>query len=763
MTERVYGDLADRRHVPPDRKWRRAQRNFACAGLLVLLTSAAEARTLEQDLGRRESRLYSSTYEVPVGRTIAETALVDRLERLGYQRVSRRPERPGEFFWGFEVFRLYRREVAIGARVEPAREVALAIDRGSGRILGARRADGAVDRRRSIWIDPELLGESLDEARARRRPVRLELLPERVWRTVLAAEDHRFFEHGALDPRGVARAAVKNVLSRKVVQGGSTITQQLVKLRELTPKRTFGRKASEALRAYDLERRYSKAVILESYLNSVYFGHLSGVAVYGLGTASVAYFDRPAERLTLGQAALLAAMIQGPNRLSPVRNPERAEARRRWVLGRMRELGWADRRQVATALAAPPTIRHRRLAAVVDRRLLAGIREEVKAEVPGRLDRQLGVVVRTAIDPYLQQLAEAAVSAGLEELAGGSRRGRLAAALVAVDARSGGIVAYVSGPPGRRGDEYDRARLARRQPGSTLKPLVLLEAFAACGSRRPLYPSRRVSDRSLSLELPSGTWRPRNPDGRFRAEVELRQALVDSLNLPFVRVGRWCGLEPTARRLRAVGLGVPSPPPPSFLLGAIEQSPLEMVGAYTPLASGGWYSRPGLVRRVETPGGRRLAWRDGDRRLVADPASAYLVRELLRDAVAAGSANAAAIPGLDVYGKTGTSSGERDAWFVGGAGDLLAVVWVGLDDGAPLGRSGAAAALPIWRRFMKRAALTLPAGSRPRPRGVVERWIDDESGRIFRQERAGARRELFRKGTVPARWGRPGRVEPPIE
>jgi membrane peptidoglycan carboxypeptidase len=374
------------------------------------------------------------------------------------------------------------------------------------------------------------------------------------------------------------------------------------------------------------------------------------------------------------------------------------------------------------------------------------------------------VVVETTLDAELQRRAERAVEAGVERLRRDDRRlrdGPLAAALVALDAETGAVLAYVGGPPGDPKDRFDRARMAERQPGSTVKPLVLLEAFDRCGGRRPLTPATRVADQALTLDLPSGPWRPANPDRSFRGVVTVRQAVVESLNVPFARVAGHCGFEAVAERLRAAGLALPDEPPPAFVLGAVETTPLRLAEAYTVFATPGRALRPYPVSRVERPAGSALASGGPAARRVVDPASAYLVRDLLREAIEEGVASAGAVRGVAAVGKTGTSSDARDAWFAGDVGSVVAVVWVGLDDGSALRRTGAAAAAPIWREFMALAAALRPPRAVEAPAGVIAAFVDPATGRRVRPGHPRAEAELFRRGAEPPRrrfW----RSDPPL-
>ncbi len=736
---------------------------------LASTTSVAGAG-LDQQLGRNEVRVYSAPFVIEPGVTVADARLVQRLERRGYRRVSTRPGAPGEFFWGHDVFWVFRREHRMAGKRYRAALLGLDLRRDDGRIVGWREpSDPRKLRRAGPWIEPVVLAESLDQPRAARIPVSLEDLPEHVWRSVLAAEDARFFDHVGVDGRSLARALLSNIKAGKVVQGGSTITQQLIKNRDLSPKRSATRKMSEAARAVALEAEYDKQEILEAYLNSIYFGHVNGVALYGVAAASRAFFSKPCEALDPGESAMLAAIIQGPNRLSPVRNPEGVLERQQWVLGRLAELGWAQPASVEEQYRrGMPRLKIDEPAAVGPTHLLSWLGEEVARKAGKRAERGRGFVVETTLDPVLQELSEQAVDSGLRRLRRSHSRlddGQLAAGLISIDVDTGEILAYVGGDPSRRGDRFDRLRQARRQPGSTIKPLLLLEAFADCGSRDPLYPARRVSNRPLRVDLASGPWEPENPGRNFSGPVAVRQATVESLNVPFVRVARWCGFDETAGRLRRAGLELPDDAPPAFALGAVETTPLRLAEAYTVIAGSGRRMRPTSIRRVSRPSGRKLFQGERSRRRVVDPATAYLVRDILRDAAERGTARGATLEGFSVFGKTGTSSDSKDAWFVGGTRDLLTVVWVGRDDGSRLGVGGAQAAVPIWKAFMAEAAPTRPARPAQRPRDVSERWIHDLTGLLVRERRRDSHPDLFRRGAEPPRRRLLARDEPirPIE
>lgn len=716
---------------------------------LVPCAAAADEPRLVEEVGRREFRIFSDGLPLTEGGDINQMRLNERLERLDYRRVKKKPTQPGTYFWGTQTFWIYQREHIHRGRPIQARLFGLKL---SNNVITGAVDDGekniAVDKRGRLWLEPELLAESLDGDRAKRIPFALADMPEQVWRPLLAAEDARFFDHHGIDARALGRSLWANIKAGKVVQGGSTITQQLIKNRDLTPKKTLGRKASEAVRALKLEAQYSKEEILEAYINFVYLGHIDGLAIYGYATAADAFFGKALKNLNLAECATLAAMVQGPNRLAPHRHPDRVKKRRDWVLDRMLELKWADAGAVARAKQQPVTTKLRERPPIGMSRFLGWVEEILGDQHKKRSKRQRGFVVYTSLDPLLQEAAEHAVARQ-------TRKG-LDTALVALDAETGGVLAYVGADPNNRSDDFDRARLGSRQPGSTLKPFILLEAFSRGFGDDAVTPASRIADEALAIDIDGKSWQPHNNDRRFHGTVSVRQALRESYNVPFVRLGRAVGYDRVADRFEDAGFKVPRPIPPSFLLGSIETSPLSLAEAYTVFANGGVRLEAKPIWQTEKPNGGRLKRyrRETDR--VANQAGAYMVRELLADVVANGTGKGGRLKGIRAYGKTGTSSNQRDAWFAGFAGSVVCVVWVGNREGGNIAVSGGNQAAKLWRTFMQEAAPARPPKDVKKPMNVVQAWIDPKTGHSVKQGKRGAYEEHFRRGTVPnrKRWWR---------
>lgn len=574
----------------------------------------------------------------------------------------------------------------------------------------------------------------------RRIPVRLDVVPAPLIHAVLAIEDQRFYRHHGLDVRRIGGAFLANLRAGGIVQGGSTLTQQLARSLYLDGSRTPLRKLREAAIALVLERRYAKSAILEAYLNEVYLGQSGGQPVHGVGAAARVFFGKPIERLTLAESALLAGMIQAPNRYAPTRNPELARDRRALVLDEMVEQNRIPRALAARARRAPLP-RPAGFAALEGRWL----RDYAMDLVPRRLPRR-GIAVYTTLDARLQQAAERAVQGGL----GRWGPSGVEAALVALDPRTGDLLALVGGRD-YRSSQFNRAIEARRQPGSAFKPIVALTALAPAGAESPAYTlASTVDDAPLTVATARGPWTPANYDGRYHGPVTLREALERSLNVPFARIGLALGPERIAATARQLGITSPLRAVPSLALGSSEVTLLELTRAYGVLAANGRRAETrvilGTARVGELP-----AVPDPVLTRVADPAVTFLVTSALQGVVTRGTGSAlnssGRYPGL--AGKTGTSNDWRDAWFLAYSPDLVVGVWVGYDDGRSLHLTGASAALPIAAAFLAEAAAAGPWGDFEVPDGITEGYVlagDGWAGEC-------GQREYFLAGTEPRAAG----------
>ena len=602
-------------------------------------------------------------------------------------------------------------------------------------------------------LEGEVLTGGADQPGEDYRPIKLAETSKILIDAVIAIEDHRFFDHGALDLRSLARAVWVNARAGKVTEGGSTITQQLIKNRLLTPDRTMARKLREVWLATLVEWRYSKSQILEAYLNEIYLGQRGSLAIRGVGAASRAYFAKEAHQLTPGEAALLAGMVRAPNTYSPVLNPERARQRRDVVLGRMRDLKTLDAAAYERARKEPV----RALARPRPGQPAPYFTDHARQEVEERFG--VGTRVVTTIDLTLQRFAENAVAGGLDRLESryaklrrSDPRDRLQAALIALDPATGEIRAYVGGRD-YQVSQFDRVTLARRQPGSAFKPFVYLAAIRPREGALPFTAATMVEDAPITVDVNGKPWSPRNYEDRYEGRVSVRRALEQSLNGATVRIAQVVGAPAIAETAKAFGLFQKAAPIPSLALGTLEVTPIDLATAYIPFAGGGL--RPGAIRSV-----RAVYQADGSPSAVADdaapsavitPAEAYLMTSLLQGVIRSGTGSAAQslAASSEVAGKTGTTNEGRDAWFVGYSSRLVVAVWVGFDDAAPHGLSGAAAALPIWTQFMKQALDAYPAPAFAVPEGITTANIDTSNGRLAGESCPHTAREIFLAGTEP--------------
>ncbi|WP_448383807.1 transglycosylase domain-containing protein, partial [Desulfosoma sp.] len=581
-----------------------------------------------------------------------------------------------------------------------------------------------------VEVEPVVLARLFGENRETRILINLEDVPDHLTKAVVAIEDRRFFEHRGIDGWGIARALWADLMAGRIVQGGSTITQQLVKNYFLEPERTLKRKLLEAAMAVVLEARYSKEDILEMYLNEIYLGQWRSMAIHGIGEAARFYFGRNVEDLSLGESAVLAGMIQAPNRYSPYKNPDLCRERRNVVLQRMRDLQFITAQAYEKALSEPIRTAPRPMAGTMAPYYVDLVRAQLEALYSKETLASEGLVIYTAYHPEIAWEAEKAVKEGLAELEARNPRLRaeeptevLQAALVVVHPKTGALTALVGGRDYAL-STFNRALQAHRQPGSAFKPFVYLSALDR------LTPLSRIDDVPKVYKADGSVWTPRNYDGHYRGTVTVREALTYSLNAATVNMAAQIGFESVVETARRLGFRSRLDPFPSLALGAFEVTPLEMAGAYAALANEG--QRPELmtIRKVVTPKGTVLEQRHMEMTTVTTPAKAFLITHMLQNVVEEGTARGLSSLGITFpcAGKTGTTSDYRDSWFVGYTSDLLALVWVGFDDNRSTGLSGATGALRLWARFMKNIRPWIAPQPFAVPPGVVERRVCAESG-----------------------------------
>ena len=534
-------------------------------------------------------------------------------------------------------------------------------------------------------------------------PADLDALPDYVPAAFIAIEDRRFWWHPGFDPIGMSRAMMTNLRAGRVVQGGSTLTQQLAKNLFLTPDQNLRRKAQELILAVWLELKFSKKEILALYLNRVYFG----AGAYGIEAASQRYFDKSAKELTVGEAALLAGLLKAPSRYSPVSESDRAAGRATVVLDQMVETGVITPEQRAQAVLEPVRV-SRTLASQHAQYFIDWLDKQIRGMV-GEPTEDL--VVETTLDLTLQTAAERSVNRILTR---DRSKGVEQAALVAMD--GDGRVRAMIGGASYADSQFNRAVDARRQAGSAFKPFVYLAATEA-----GYTPETPVIDQPVQI----GNWSPRNYSGTFAGPMTLSQAVAQSTNTVAAYVADQIGRDSVARAARRLGISSRVGTEPAMALGAVEVSPLDMATAYDAFANGGRRVEAAGIERIRTPRGRIIYQRGA-----SAPASQainnpplYYMNQMLRGVVAGGTARSAAVAGYDLAGKTGTTSDYKDAWFVGYTGGFVAAVWVGKDDNTAMrGVTGGGAPAAIWKGFMEAALPRLSVQTIPNGPPMPEGW-----------------------------------------
>ena len=524
--------------------------------------------------------------------------------------------------------------------------------------------------------------------------VRLIDLPPYLPKAFVAIEDRRFYEHNGVDPIGVSRAVLRDVIGGGSIEGGSTLTQQLAKNLFLTQERTLSRKIQEAILAFWLERRYSKDQILELYLNRVYFG--SGA--YGVEAAAQKYFGKSARFVTLSEAAVLAGLMKSPTKLAPNRNLAGANERAAQVITAMAEQGHITEAMAKLALANPAQVKHDKSAGSIN--YAADYVMDALDDTVGAIDED--IVVTTTINLKMQAEAERALTDELN--AKGAKFGVEQGALVALDP-NGAVKAMVGGR-NYADSQFNRAVAAKRQPGSSFKPFVYLAAL-----EKGLTPDTVREDAPISVK----GWSPENYSREYFGPVTLTKALALSLNTVAVRLGLEVGPKTVVAVAHRLGITSDLDPVPSIALGSSDVTPLEMVSAYAAFANGGLGVQPHVIARVRTANGKQLYLRrNANFGRVIDPQYVAMMNQMMQETLLTGTARKAELPGWQAAGKTGTSQDWRDAWFLGYTSYLVAGVWLGNDDSSPTKKvSGGNLPVEIWSRFMKAAHEGVPVAGLP--------------------------------------------------
>ena len=677
--------------------------------------------------GRRwavPAKVYGRSLQLSAGTLLDEARLLRELEGLGYRRVNH-PDSPGSFssYKGRFLLRSRPFQFAGGTRASEYLEVRL----NDARVRSVKQAANGRSLA-SFELEPRLIGSLYPAHSEDRVLLRRSELPEGLVQALIAVEDRHFYHHSGVDPLAILRAVWANLQASGIVQGGSTLTQQLVKNFFLSSERSLWRKFNEMLMAMILELRYSKDEILEAYANEIYLGQDGGRAIHGFGLASQFYFNRPLRELDLPKQALLVALVRGPSAYDPRRHPQRAQERRALVLRIMQEQGLISEELSRQAAAAPLGVQRARTRSSGTPAFMDLVRRQLRRDYQESDLNSEGLRIFTTLDPWLQGQAEQALSEQLQRLEEGRKPKRqgLQGALVLTEAKTGNVLALV-GDRNPRYAGFNRALDAVRPIGSLVKPAVYLSALADSSHYHLMS---QLEDEPIRLKGVNGrVWSPQNYDRVSHGQVPLQTALAKSYNQATVQLGLSLGVKRVIRTLQDLGIQRPLDPFPSLLLGAVSLSPLEVSQMYQTLAGGGNLATLKSIREVTDREGRVLSRYPSQMRQAVDPKVVFLLTHALEQVVQTGTArHLPALLGGDyrVAGKTGTTDDLRDSWFAGFDRRYVAVAWVGRDDNGTTGLSGATGAMRVWADLLRRVG---PVSiERAPPPGIQELIVDDATG-----------------------------------
>jgi penicillin-binding protein 1B len=732
-------------------------------GVLIYYWTIFSARIdnlLAGEVFTRSAGIYAAPKEVHVNESISPEQLIEYLKRAGYvEKTQQADNSRGRYALNGGTLEIEPSSASSVDGQKQFHHVRLQFARNGKSIasLADLEAGGAIQQ---TWIEPELISSVTGTQREKRKVIGFSDLPPNLVKAITVTEDRSFFDHYGVNIRGIIRAFVRRYdtdpNSPLARQGGSSITQQLVKNLLLSPEKTPQRKVSEAYMSIILETRLSKEKIFELYCNQIYMGQQAGFSINGMGEAASAYFNKDVTNLSLPESATLAGLIRSPNRYNPYKNIDTATSRRNQVLDSMAETGAISQDEANVAKATPLKVAPLRgRIDVSDAPYFADyVQNQLGDMIAGAGTEHLRVY--TTIDMDLQRAAYAALTKQLGELDKVEQKrfapGTLQAALVAMNAKTGEIVAMVGGRDYSK-SQLNRAADAMRQPGSVFKPFVYATALNTAYDPIPrvITPATTYMDEPKTFTFDNQEYSPGNfGDTYSHAPVTLRDGLVHSLNVVTVEVA----MEVTIGRVMSLAAkaGLPKPPRsyPAMALGTSEATPLQIASAYTAFANLGSRSTPIAVNRITTGEGVTLAAPSTQRNEVLKPEVAYVMTSFMKDVVNRGTAAPVRSRGLKgvLAGKTGTS---RDGWFAGYTPNLVCAVWVGFDDGSQLGLTGANSALPIWSDFMSVALAEHPdwGGDWEKPAGVQEVEINSKTGEVATPEDVDKRVEFFITGTGP--------------
>lgn len=694
------------------------------------------------------ARVFARPLEMYEGKLLYADHLEEELKLLLYRQVDE-PRETGEYFRSGNNFVINTRGFRFAEDKEPARSIKVSISK--GKISSLKYAD-EKEPLELMRLDPVPIGNFYPRQNEDRILITLKDVPKTLVGALIAVEDKKFYEHQGINPMAIGRAFLANLKAGHTVQGGSTLTQQLVKNFYLTNERSWDRKIKEALMSFLLDLRYGKNEILTAYMNEIHLGQDGDRAIHGFGLAAQFYFNRPLHELKVDQIALLVGMAKGAGYYNPRIHPDRALERRNLVLQVMRSENMLSEEEYAEAVERELGVsEHRPSGTSPFPAYLDLVRQQLQRDYKEEDVRSQGLMIFTAMDPIVQLTAEKILINRVERLERANRikKGKLNGAMVISSVQGGEVMALVGGRDVRYAG-YNRALTARRQIGSLVKPAIYL---AALENTRKYTLAKRINDGPVTVKLGSGKyWQPRNYDHRSLGGVTLLKAITHSRNTPAVRVGVDLGIDKVVNTLHDLGVGVEIPPYPSILLGALEMAPIDVQQMYQTLAARGSYSPLKAIRHVMDMQGKVLTSYQLTVKQVASTEAADLLNYALHRVTREGTAKelASTLPDWKrVAGKTGTTNDKKDSWFAGFSGEHVVTVWVGRDDNKPTNMTGGTGALKVWSdlfRVLPTKALEVGKSSR-----LVWINVDQYSGLRYNPACGKSIKLPFIKGSQPGK------------
>ncbi len=707
------------------------------------------------------SRIYSAPTVVYPGQNLKALGFFQRLARLNYHRVKPGTiQTRGEYSYDEQTGNL---DIFLHAFSYPYRNFngeLVRLSLGPDLTIESIKDLGTHRTLRTTELEPELLGGIFQGNWKQRRIVRLSQVPPAFIDAILSAEDNGFYQHGALDYPRIIKAAWVDLTHGHIVEGASTLTQQLMKNFFLTSRRTFSRKIKEALMAIIAQRLYSKDEILDLYVNDIYLGQRGQEGIYGIWEASQYYFSREPRSLTIAEMATIAGMIAAPNYFNPLRHPKHATWRRNVVLHLMYRHGYIDKDAYEHAIAQPLHARETFTEGNDAPYFVEYIKNELAERYPAAVLTDQGLRIFTTLDVHTQNLARKAVRENLDDLETRyprlrrkSKKQRLEECLVAIEPQSGRILAMVGGRNFQK-SQFNRVTQSQRQPGSSFKIVTYSAAFQETlnGGPNQFLPTSFIGGGPFTWQYGNLQWSPKNYANEYYNSVTLEFALEASLNTSAARIAHAIGLDKVLAMGKKLGFSN-LPDYPSIVLGSTPESPMAMARAYAIVANNGMQVTPYGITAVVASDGHIIEGHQFKAKQVLSPQLAYMMQFMFEQVINHGTGEGARQMGFTrpAGGKTGTSNQDNDAWFSGFTPNLLTVVWTGFDQKEPLGLTGAEASLPAWTMFMKGATASMPAVNFTIPSGLVQEKVDPLLGCKAPANYPGAVEGVFPVGMAPTK------------